>query len=281
MAFPLPADSMTIHLQVFGSTSSGNCTTVWNERGAVMVDCGLGVRYTTRCLDAVGLDWSQIDGVLLTHTHRDHANTYTLQCMLRHGVKLMGHVDTLSSFLREHPVAAALDRAGLLVPFNGASLVVGPFEVASFAVPHDAPGGSHGYALRHEQAGNGATVAVATDLGQADGELALHFRDADAIVLESNHDVGMLRASRRPPWLQKRIRGAHLSNDESASFLAEAIGISRKAPGAIALAHISRECNTNALAHQCTAGRLAELGADECEIVATHKSRPSKIITVG
>lgn len=272
---------MPLHLQVFGSTSSGNCTAVWNERGAVMVDCGLGVRYTSQCLESVGLDWSRIDGVLLTHTHRDHANTYTLKCLLRHGVRLIGHADTLASLLVEHPAAAALDRAGLLVPFDGASIVVGPYEVVPFVVPHDAPGGSHGYAIRHERGVRGATVVVSTDLGEADEDLALHFADADAIVLESNHDIGMLRASGRPPWLQQRIRGAHLSNEESASFLAAAIDRSTRSPAAIALAHVSQECNTNELARDCTAAMLAKLGADGTEIVATYKSRASALVTIG
>lgn len=245
-----------------------------------MIDCGLGVRYTTQCLEAAGLDWSRIDGVLLTHTHRDHANTYTLKCMLRHGIRLIGHADTLASLLAEHPAAAALDRAGLLVPFCGSSALVGPFEVSAFAVPHDAPGGSHGYALRHERNGHGATVAVSTDLGEADEELAVHFTDVDAIVLESNHDVGMLRASGRPFWLQKRIRDAHLSNEESAAFLAAAIGRSSHPPTAVALAHVSQECNTNELAHRCTSRVLSELGAPHIDIVATHKSRASAIMTI-
>ena len=105
--------------------------------------------------------------------------------------------------------------------------------------------------------------------------------DSDLIVLESNYDVQMLEDSSRPSWLKRRItQNGHLSNDQCGDSVIQILDRSTTLPKSLALAHVSRECNTNALARECTEEALEHQGVRGINIIETHPDRPSHIITV-
>ena len=105
------------------------------------------------------------------------------------------------------------------------------------------------------------------------------FADSDAIVIESNHDPDMLEKSGRPEWLRRRIREiGHLSNEQSARFVLEVMKKSTRPPGTLVLAHISQQCNTNALAVACMEDSLACEGFAGISVVPTHKAKPSRVV---
>ncbi len=58
---------------VLGSGSTGNAVLISSERTNVLVDAGLSAREILRRLAAVGVDPDELDGVLITHEHSDHA----------------------------------------------------------------------------------------------------------------------------------------------------------------------------------------------------------------
>jgi len=72
---------------------------------------------------------------------------------------------------------------------------------------------------------------------------------SDLIVIESNHDVSMLKNGRYPHYLKQRILSeqGHLSNDCCA---AELPGLVKTSTTRIFLAHLSRENNAPQLAYQ-------------------------------
>jgi phosphoribosyl 1,2-cyclic phosphodiesterase len=108
-----------------------------------------------------------------------------------------------------------------------------------------------------------------------------HIANSDVIVIESNYDVDMLENSRRPVWLKRRIQeDGHLSNDQCAESLLQIIDQSQTLPQSIALAHISQECNTNALALECTEMTLGGQGINGISVFETHPDRPGRTITV-
>jgi phosphoribosyl 1,2-cyclic phosphodiesterase len=91
----------------------------------------------------------------------------------------------------------------------------------------------------------------------------------------------MLEGSNRPAWLKKRIREiGHLSNDQCAGFVCEVARSSTRPPAAVVLAHISQQCNTNALAEDATAGALRLGGFPDVRVVQSFKSLPSEIVRV-
>ena len=108
-----------------------------------------------------------------------------------------------------------------------------------------------------------------------------HIANSNVIVIESNYDVDMLENSRRPVWLKRRIQETgHLSNDQCAESLLQIIDQSKTLPKSIALAHISQECNTNALALECTEMALGGRGIRGINVSETHPHRPGRTITV-
>ena len=58
---------------VLGSGSTGNAVLISSEKTNVLVDAGMSARETLRRLGEVGVGHTQLDGILITHEHGDHA----------------------------------------------------------------------------------------------------------------------------------------------------------------------------------------------------------------
>ena len=129
-------------------------------------------------------------------------------------------------------------RAG--IPFD-----IGDIHVTPFTIPHDAAD-PVGFVVQAE----GMRIVVATDLGYLAPNVRMQLRGADLLVIESNHDVEMLRDGPYPWVVKQRVlsRVGHLSNDSLGEYLAsEYDGGARY----VILAHISESNNLPALARSC------------------------------
>jgi len=113
--------------------------------------------------------------------------------------------------------------------------------VSSFPTSHDTED-SVGYRIEGEK-----TFSFATDTGYVSDEVYMGLRGADAVVVEANHDVDMLRYGEYPYYLKKRILSpqGHLSNDDCAMLISRLCCEGTKF---FILAHLSRENNTPAKA---------------------------------
>jgi phosphoribosyl 1,2-cyclic phosphodiesterase len=269
-----------MHLRVLASSSAGNCTVFWNEGRALLVDIGLSQRYISRHLDDLHISFRSLGGVLITHMHGDHVHPETLKRVLELQIPVYCP-NSISNALQKHYGAARKAAfQGLLRVLDGGGVVAG-FDVECFPVPHDAPGGCYGYGIRHSTLQGTTSAVISTDLGFAPDGLPARFADADAIVLESNHDTTMLENSRRPDWLKRRIKEiGHLSNDQSVALMQEILAASRRQPKAVVLAHISRECNTIECARTTMQSGLKAVGADELRVVESYRDRPNDIISL-
>jgi phosphoribosyl 1,2-cyclic phosphodiesterase len=124
----------------------------------------------------------------------------------------------------------------------GVPFVVGDITVTPFTIPHDATD-PVGFVLEAE----GVRIAIATDLGYMPPNVRMHLKRADLLVLESNHDVEMLRDGPYPWAVKQRVlsRVGHLSNDAAGEFLANEYDGSAQW---IVLAHLSQSNNLPELA---------------------------------
>jgi phosphoribosyl 1,2-cyclic phosphodiesterase len=268
-------------LRVLGSSSAGNCSVVWNDGRGLLVDCGFSLRYISRHLQEVGLTLRSIGGVLITHTHGDHVQPETLRRLLDFRIPVFCPSTVAGDLAKRYASARKARDSGLLREINGHAAAVDGFDVETFAVPHDSSGGCFGYLVHHETLIGRGTVALATDLGYPPEGLARRFAGAHAVVIESNHDLQMLEASRRPDWLKQRIREiGHLSNDQSAHFVSELLGHAGIPPQTIVLAHLSRECNTPALALASMQKTLHAAGLPDTRLYASPRSEPCAVIAV-
>ena len=270
-----------MHLRVLGSSSAGNCTLMWNGESTVMVDCGFGRTYIRSSLESLDLDIPPIAGLLITHAHGDHVNDTSVDLLIQNRIPVYVRRELTKHLRRMYPSIQRAAREGLLVELPAGGGTVGSLGVDSFPVHHDSPGGCFGFGITDDSGKTPARVAIATDLGFTEEALVERFSDARAVVIESNHDLAMLENSGRPAWLKKRIREiGHLSNDQCADFVGAVVRASRKPPGAVVLAHISQQCNTNALAEQATTEALARDGFSGVRVVQTFRAMASEIVSV-
>ena len=264
-----------LRVRVLGSSSAGNATLVWNDEGAVMIDCGFGPRYLEKSLRQLGLGFSSLTACLFTHVHSDHVNELTVGALTDAGVRMLCPAPIRRHLLRIYPALRRTAEEGLFHAFRNGEATAGSFGLETFEVPHDSPGGCFGFSV---YAGD-TKATMATDLGFSEEPLVDRFADSSVIVIESNHDPDMLQNSGRPEWLKRRIRErGHLSNQQCAEFITQVVRRSRTLPRAIVLAHISQECNTNPLAVGTTSGALAGIGAD-VPVKESFMAAPSDIVT--
>ncbi|NQT94658.1 MAG: MBL fold metallo-hydrolase, partial [Lentisphaerae bacterium] len=223
---------MGITLCVLGSGSTGNCMYVGSPATHILVDAGLSGKETVRRLEEIGADPSDLSAICVTHEHDDH--TACLGILHRRlGLDLYGNAGTVDA-LKRNPKHRDL-------PWNvfqtGAPFAVGDLIVEPFSVPHDAYD-PVGFVVRS----GSESVGIVTDMGMATGLVRERLRGCRALVLESNHDSGLLRDADRPWSLKQRIAGrqGHLSNEQTGILLAEIAGPQLDT---VCLAHLSEECN--------------------------------------
>jgi phosphoribosyl 1,2-cyclic phosphodiesterase len=224
---------------ILASGSSGNATLIVAGGARVLIDCGLSARETIRRIQAVGEDPYRLDAVVVTHEHGDHARGLV---SLSKSLPARVYISPAALESLNLGEKAKFIRRGEAIS-SSQDFEIGAFRFSPFAVPHDA---ADPMAFTIEA--NGAKMGIAVDLGHINALAAERFRGCDALIIEANHEVEMLRACTFYPWaLKQRIMGrhGHTSNDEMARFLRE--DFDGKAEH-IVLAHMSRNTNHPAVA---------------------------------
>ncbi len=272
---------MKLKLCVLGSTSAGNSTVVWNDESALLIDCGFSPSYIQESFDNLGINFSNLKGILLTHLHNDHLNVSFLKIAHRNKIPVYVQKKMKSLLEKRKDIFKHLIADNLVFAFDGEDFAISNFGILGFEVPHDVPGGCWGYNIFMKNDVSTKKVTIATDLGYSTETAVKGFLNSDLIVIESNHDVTMLENSRRSNWLKERIKTiGHLSNEQSADLIYEVLENSQILPKAILLAHISQECNTNYLATTTMMNRLRGTNYKEIKVVVTHKNTTSEVITI-
>ncbi len=220
------------------SGSSGNCSVVQDESGFLLLDMGKSCRTTLQGMQHLGLEVAKLQGILVTHEHRDHVQG--LKVFLKHyPVPVFGQAQTLERLLELELVPPATELVALRENRNYA---IGNFGVQSFATSHDVP--CCGYRI-HTQ--NGRSMAMATDLGTITPVVDSALQGADLVALEANYDKNCLQMGSYPYPLKRRIMShqGHLDNEDCAAKVRQLVQEGCKR---FALCHLSRENNTPDLA---------------------------------
>lgn len=234
---------------ILSSGSSGNATLLVAGETRVLVDCGLSGRETLKRLQAIGEDPAKLNGIVITHEHGDHAR----------GLAAVSKALKVPVFVADATLSACkLGDKEKLVPrgeviSSSQDFQLGAFHFSPFAIPHDAAD-----PLAFTVQAAGIKVGMAVDLGYINALAAERFRGADALIIEANYELDMLRACTFYPWaLKQRILGrmGHTSNDEMARFLRE--DFDGKAEH-IVLAHLSQNTNHPEIARLAAIQALQE-----------------------
>lgn len=261
---------MGVTLCILGSGSSGNCTYLAGGGTGILIDAGLSLRETEKRLqEAVGADLSSVSAVCLTHEHSDHtAGLVALH--RRHGVPVYANSGTCRAMEETGGGEVAWNVFQTGFPFR-----IGGLQVEPFSVSHDAVD-PVGYVVSDGD----VRIGVVTDMGVGTGLVQMRLQPCDVVVIESNHDVALLRGSSRPWTLKQRIMGrqGHLSNADAAKLLARLAGSRLRR---VYLAHLSVDCNRPHLAVQEAERSLRSCGAPHVEVRLTYPDRASEAWTWG
>ena len=232
---------------MLASSSAGNSTFVQMGRTRVLIDAGLSRRDLFARLAAVGEDPAQIDGILVTHEHTDHV------C----GLPALARRLKKPVFLT-HRTAPTIDWAGTVPGYEtfqaGLQFEFGDMQVASFTIPHDAID-PVGFVLQ----GEGVRVGIATDLGYVPDSVKWILKGCHLLLLESNHDVDMLKVGPYPWAVKQRVlsRKGHLSNDLASGYIREEL---TQEVQTLVLGHLSENNNHPAIAEMTARQALERCG---------------------
>ena len=227
-----------------GSGSAGNATLVEAGHGAgtrrLLIDCGFSLREFESRLARIGLDAEGLHAVFVTHEHGDHIGC-AVTLARRHRLPLWMSRGTWRAIgAPELPELIRFAR-------DGEAIDLGELELTPFTVTHDAQ-----EPLQLRCSDGARHLGVLTDVGSISEHLIAHLQNLDALLLECNHDRGMLAASRYPTSLKARIGGrlGHLSNDTAAQILGRCrhAGLNQ-----LVAAHLSERNNTPQLARDALA----------------------------
>ena len=219
-------------LWVLGSGSSGNAVLLETARSRILIDAGFAPRVLKKRLAVADVAPESIDAVVVTHEHTDHVKGVAAAAR-KWGWTIVSTAGTRMMC----PDWAELRT--ILTP-RKSSVVVGDFHLETVPVSHDA---NEPMAVIVTSIGEGSRAGIVYDLGHVTESLLRALDKLDLLVIEANHDEGMLRAGPYPPSLQARIRGkfGHLSNRDAAQAASQSIhsGLNN-----IVLAHLSEKNNT-------------------------------------
>ncbi len=235
------------------SSSSGNCTYIGTSGGGILIDVGVSAKRTEDALISIGVDPSSIAGIFITHEHSDHISGVRVFAS-RHNIDVYASPGTLAG-MDDYGVFKSKINA-YVMPAQGveaAGIYVRPFRTS-----HDS-NESYGYTVVTP---DGKRAAVATDTGIVTPEIVENLYGCDLALLESNHDISMLKMGSYPYFLKERIlsdRG-HLSNDACAEL---ACRLFQGGTTRFILGHLSKENNIPSLAYETTKSALSLCGAEE------------------
>lgn len=251
-----------------GSGSEGNALLIEASEGLfetrLLVDNGFGPRQLDERLGRLGLAVEDLDAIFVTHEHSDHvAGVRAL--LKRRSLALLCSAGTRN--------AAGLtdDDIDWRRLRDGAAITVGAMQILPLAVPHDAA-----EPLQLVVTDGDRRLGVLTDIGVPTSAVARAFDGLNALLLECNHDLELLRSGSYPPFLKARIAGdwGHLSNAQAAQLLES---IDRSRLNQVVAAHLSRQNNRPPLARRALA---RVLGCADDDVVIADQGEGCRWISV-
>jgi phosphoribosyl 1,2-cyclic phosphodiesterase len=251
---------------VLGSGSSGNCTFVEHNSTRLLIDAGLRAKEIVERLAKIDIDPSTLNGIFVSHEHHDHIQgagplARKFHIPLYISPKALDHSSSALQHVLHFPIVSDIP------------LQLGSITVTPFSTPHDAVD-PLAFALR---AGS-SRACVVTDVGFIPESVRDRIMSTDLLIIESNHDLEMLRTGPYPWNLKQRVMSnhGHLSNEALAYFFTEYFdGTNRK----VMLLHLSRQNNHPQLAY-VSATRALERKCKDTELHVSLQDEISDILEI-
>lgn len=260
---------------ILASGSTGNSFFLETPQKKILVDAGLSGRKIESLLGEIGRDIHDVDALLITHEHSDHIKGIGVLAR-KYGLELYANAETWSEIDSKNMVGK-IDESQKHIFEMGKTLTFGDIDIESFGVSHDAIAPQFYRFMK-----DGKSFVLLTDTGYVSDRMRGVIENADAYLMESNHEVEMLRNGPYPWATKQRIlsdRG-HLSNEDGAEVAFNVLGNKTRR---IFLGHLSLHNNIKELAHMTMDGYLQQHDVDtqrEVHVIDTSHEHASRLFEI-
>ena len=246
---------------VLASGSKGNCCYIETNQTKILIDIGLNSLTTEKKLKEINIDPDEIEGIFITHTHKDHVE----------GLRVFNKKHKAKAYLTEI-MYKELHQELKNYDFITDITTIKDIKVTAIKTSHDAED-SNGYIIENED----KEIVYITDTGYINIKNHKLLKNKNMYILESNHDVEMLMNNPNYPYhIKQRILGdkGHLSNKDTSYYLKKFIGANTKH---IILAHLSEHNNTDELALKTLKETIEN---NDIDIRIAHQETKTELIEV-
>lgn len=229
------------------------------------MDAGLSAREICERLAAIGESPESLDAVLVSHEHGDHV--CGLLPLLKKAKRAKLYMTRLAApcidWGRHEPRFPQFFQAGQ-------RFLIGDIDVQTFTVPHDAID-PVGFCLTVD----GIRMGLVNDLGYIPESVRVHLRGTEFLMMESNHDLDMLKVGPYPWSVKQRVmsRSGHLSNSMISDFILDGLDSCVRT---LVLTHLSEHNNHPAIA-QVTASQALDRRAISASLHVTQPREQTRV----
>lgn len=254
------------------SGSSGNCLFVSTKSTKILVDCGVSGKKICDGLNSIDNSIENINAILITHEHSDHVQSLGM-ISKKYNIPVYANIETWQAMPKQKE---KIDEKNINYFTNDEDFILNDLTIHPFSTPHDAANPC-GFTIHDGK----KKLSIATDLGHMDNFIIDNLEQSSFILLESNYDPEILKVSRYPFNLKRRIAGpsGHLSNETAGKTISV---LMKKGLKEVMLGHLSKENNFPELAYQTVAEELMNNNSDinEIKLSVASRNEPGKLIKI-
>ena len=230
----------------------GNCLYVESENTKLLIDAGVSLKKIEKGLETINVNPFSLDGILITHEHSDHIQSLG-NLSKKFNLPVYANSETFDSIPKQTDKISTENIKKFKV---SEKFEINDIEITPFSIPHDAVNPC-GFSISN----NSEKLSIATDIGHMTNDILKQLEDSKFILLESNYDTEVLKYSKYPFTLKKRIAGpnGHLSNETASKVINYLLNCNLKTA---MLGHLSKESNFPELAYQTVVNEVINSGTD-------------------
>lgn len=234
------------------SGSDGNCQYIETENSRILIDSGFSGKKIEGLLSSIGVCPTTLDGIFVTHEHIDHSRGVGVLSR-RYDLPIFANNNT---WIGMNHIVGKVSEKNTKVFTTDDYLDIKDITINPILVSHDALE-PVGYIIFYKK----VKISIITDTGWVNDTMISKIKDSNFYLMESNHDVDMLRCGSYPWSLKQRILGkhGHLSNDDAGEVLGSVLSGNGET---VVLAHLSQDNNSPAIAYETVRNSIMSLGLD-------------------
>jgi phosphoribosyl 1,2-cyclic phosphodiesterase len=261
---------MTIKFCSLSSGSSGNCQYIETDNTKIIIDGGFSGKKIEGLLSSIGVDPCELDGIFITHEHIDHVRGVGVLSR-RYDLPIFANANT---WIGMEKTIGKIKENNIRVFTSEKDLDIRDITIYPIKIFHDALE-PVGYIIYYKK----NKISIVTDTGFVNDIMKEKMKGSNLYLMESNHDVDMLKEGSYPWALKQRVlstRG-HLSNIDAGMVLGDLVSASGEI---ILLGHLSQENNKPELAHKTVKNSMMNLGIDvdnDLTLDLTYRDKVTKV----